>query len=73
VIRDRSLFLRLPPRGSRVPLRVNRRRTKAAFDREGTSIDPSASLDQHDEDRRAADEARWDARWGTRPGSSTDS
>ena len=43
-----------------------------AFDREGTSIDPSASLDQHDEDRRAADEARWDAKWGKGPGSSTD-
>ena len=61
VIRDRSLFLKLPPKGSQVPLRVNRRRTKAAFDRHNTSIDPSASLDEHDRKERAADQARWEA------------
>jgi hypothetical protein len=61
VIRDRALFLDLPPRGSSVPLRVNRKRTKAAFDRYNTSIDPSANLDEHDRQQRAADEARFEA------------
>ena len=61
VIRDRALFLKLPSRGSQVPLRVNSKRTKAAFDRHNTSIDPGWHLDKHDRKQRAADEARFDA------------
>lgn len=62
LIRDRAAFLKLPAPGSAVPLRVNKRRTKAAFDRRGTSLDPSVALREHDEARRAADEARWNER-----------
>jgi hypothetical protein len=62
VIRDRAAFLRLPAPGSPVPLRVNRKRTKAAFDRRGTSLDPAVALHERDEAQRAADEARWNSR-----------
>jgi hypothetical protein len=62
VIRDRAAFLRLPAPGGMVPLRVNKKRTKAAFDRRGTSLDPAVALRERDAAKRAEDEARWNAR-----------
>jgi hypothetical protein len=65
VIRERSFEVELPPLGRPVPVLVNRRRTKAAFDLDDPAISTGARMklaDARREERRKEKRARFDER-----------
>lgn len=61
-IQEKTFKLRLPDLGGTVPIRVNRRRTKAAFDLKDPRIDAIAALKRAEKAREDRDEARFEAR-----------
>jgi hypothetical protein len=61
-IKEKTFKLRLPDLGGIVPILVNRRRTKAAFDLKDPRIDAIAALTKAEKAREERDEARFEAR-----------
>ena len=61
-IEEKTFKLLLPELGGTVPILVNKRRTKAAFDLKDPRIDAAAALDRKEKARKARDEARFEAR-----------
>lgn len=59
MIRQNASRLNLPPASQPVPILVNKKRTKAAFDLDGTSIDAIGNYKK----QTAADKASADARF----------
>ena len=59
VIREKTFKLDLPEIGGTVPVQVNRRRTKAAFDLDDPRIDAAGRLERKEKARRERDEARF--------------
>ena len=59
VIREKTYKLRLPIIGKTVPVLVNRKRTKAAFDLKDPRIDAVGHLKSKEKARKARDEARF--------------
>jgi hypothetical protein len=69
VIRVKNPSLDLPDLGGTVPVLVNRRRTKAAFDLDDPSISPDARRklgEQRQKDKAAAKKAKFDAKLSER-------
>ena len=69
VIRVKNPDLDLPELGATVPVLVNRRRTKAAFDRDDPSISPGARRklgEQRHKANAAAKKAKFDAKLSER-------
>ena len=69
VIRVKNPNLDLPELGATVPVLVNRRRTKAAFDRDDPSISPDARRklgEQRQKANAAAKKAKFDAKLSER-------
>ncbi len=62
VIRMRNPSLDLPELGGTVPVLVNRKRTKAAFDLKDPRLDWQAARKAREERERAEDEARFEAK-----------
>ena len=60
VIREKTFKLKLPEVGGTVPVLVNKRRTKAAFDLKDPRIDAEASRKAREAAERDADEARFE-------------
>ena len=58
IIREESAKLRLPDNGNPVPLLVNAKRTKAAFDLDGTAIDAVGRSKLADKRRKEQQKAR---------------
>ena len=61
-IEEKTFKLRLPDIGGTVPIRVNKRGTKAEFDLKDPRIDAVAALERSEKARRERDEARFEAR-----------
>jgi hypothetical protein len=61
-IEEKTFKLRLPDIGGTVPVRVNKRRTKAAFDLKDPRIDAIGALKRAEKAREERDEARFEAR-----------
>jgi hypothetical protein len=61
-IKEKTFKLRLPDIGGTVPVLVNKRRTKAAFDLKDPRIDAIAALNRAQKARKERDEARFEAR-----------
>ena len=59
VIREQSFKLDLPEQGGLVPVLVNRRRTKAVFNLDGTPISVGAKVDRQRKLQKARDEQRF--------------
>ena len=59
-IKEKTFKVKLPPIGGTVPVLVNSKRTKAAFDRKDPRIDAIASRETAEAAERAADQARFD-------------
>ena len=59
VIREKSFKLDLPGKGEPVPIVVNRRRTKAAFDLDDPRIDAIGRLEAKQKRRKERDEQRF--------------
>ena len=71
VIRVRNPSLDLPELGGTVPVLVNRRRTKAAFDLDDPSISPEARRklgERQHQEKVAAKKAKFDAKLAERDG-----
>ncbi len=64
VIREKTYKLDLPPTGGAVPVVVNRKRTKAAFDLEDPRIDAVGRLEAKEKARKQRDEERFKANLG---------
>jgi len=62
LIREKTFKLILPEVGDTVPVLVNRKRTKAAFDLKDPRIDAIGALDRKEKAREARDKARFDAK-----------
>ena len=60
VIRDRTYRLDLPDVGGQVPVLVNKKRTKAAFDLKGASINAVDNLKRKQKAREARDKERFE-------------
>jgi hypothetical protein len=61
-IEEKTFKLRLPDMGGTVPVLVNKRRTKAAFDLKDPRIDAVGALKRAEKAREDRDEARFEAR-----------
>jgi hypothetical protein len=61
-IREKTFKIDVPENGGVVPIRVNRRRTKAAFDLDDPRIDAVGRRDRRAKAKKAADEARFKAK-----------
>jgi hypothetical protein len=61
-IKEKTFKINLPDVGGTVPILVNKRRTKAAFDLKDPRIDAIRALDRKEKARRERDEARFEAR-----------
>lgn len=61
-IKEKTFMLRLPDVGGTVPVLVNGRRTKAAFDLKDPRTDAVAALKRVEKAREERDEARFEAR-----------
>jgi hypothetical protein len=61
-IEEKTFKLDLPDVGGTVPILVNKRRTKAAFDLKDPRIDAVGALKRKQKARKARDEARFEAR-----------
>ncbi len=61
-IKEKTFKLKDPQIGDTVPVLVNRKRTKAAFDLKDPRIDAIAALEAREKARRARDEARFEAK-----------
>lgn len=61
-IKEKTFKLKLPEIGGTVPVLVNKRRTKAAFDLKDPRIDAIGALDRAEAARKERDEARFEAR-----------
>jgi len=64
VIREKTYKLDLPEVGGTVPLLVNKKRTKAAFDLKGTRIDAVGRLEARRKARERSDEERFSEKLG---------
>ena len=64
VIREKSFKLDLPEGGKPVPVMVNRRRTKAAFDLDDPRIDAIGRLEAKQKRRKERDEQRFREKLG---------
>jgi hypothetical protein len=60
VIREKTYKLDLPEVGGMVPIRVNKKRTKAAFDLDGTEIDAVGRLERRQKAREERDKQRFE-------------
>ena len=61
-IKEKTFKLKLPDIGGTVPVLVNKRRTKAAFDLKDPRIDAIGALEEAEAARKERDEARFEAR-----------
>ena len=61
-IKEKTFKLKLPDIGGTVPVVVNKRRTKAAFDLKDPRIDAIGALEEAEAARKERDEARFEAR-----------
>jgi hypothetical protein len=61
-IEEKTFKLRLPDIGGTVPIRVNKRRTKAAFDLKDPRIDATGARKRAEKAREERDKARFEAR-----------
>ena len=62
VIREKTFKLKLPEIGGVVPVKVNKRRTKAVFDLKDPRIDADASRKSRRAREKAEDESRFEAK-----------
>lgn len=61
-IKEKTFKLRDPKIGDTVPVLVNRKRTKAAFDLKDPRLDAAAALKARQKARKERDEARFEAK-----------
>ena len=61
-IEEKTFKLKDPQIGDTVPVLVNKKRTKAAFNLKDPRIDAAAALQAKEEARKARDEARFEAK-----------
>ena len=61
-IEEKTFKLKDPRNGEMVPVLVNRKRTKAAFDLKDPRIDAIAAMKAREKAREARDEARFEAK-----------
>ena len=61
-VKEKTFKVDLPDIGGTVPILVNKRRTKAAFDLKDPRIDAVATLKRKEKARKERDQARFDAR-----------
>ncbi len=64
VIREKTYKLDLPEVGGTVPILVNKKRTKAAFDLDDPRIDAVGRLEAREKARRQRDEERFEEKLG---------
>ena len=62
LIKEKTFKLILPEVGDTVPVLVNKKRTKAAFDLKDPRIDAIGALERKEKAREARDKARFDAK-----------